>query len=316
MDNILVIGGENFLATFGLENISYPKIVATEVSYPRQLLELTNKHQPKVLIVDATYPAILVWYNEIKQLSQFPYTYCLAIAEENPDSPGDLVKQLSQQAEALENGADAYFALKSDLGASEAQIRVLEAQITVGMRQVEKYRELLQTNDYLSSIAFADPLTQISNRRALEWELPRQVENARNDEIPLSLLILDVDYFKSVNDNHGHLVGDRVLQLLTTRLQHHLRVQDTIFRYGGEEFVILLKQADPPTAYAIAERLRKVICDQPFQVNRNLSLAVTISLGVSSLTSTDDLEGFDLLKRADDHLIQAKSTGRNQVIGE
>ncbi|MEC5032665.1 MAG: GGDEF domain-containing protein [Oscillatoria sp. PMC 1051.18] len=316
MDNVLVIGGENFLATLWLENIPYAKVVATEITYRAQLLEFTERHQPKVLIIDASYPVILGWYNELKQFSQFPYIYCLAIAQENSDSPREIVSQLSREAEALENGADAYLRLKRSSVATEAQKRLLEAQIKVGLRQVEKYRELLQTNDYLSSMAFADPLTQISNRRALEWELPRQIENACNQQIPLSLLILDVDYFKSVNDEHGHLVGDRVLQLLTTRLKHHLRVQDTIFRYGGEEFVVLLKQADAPTAYAIAERLRQVICDQAFQIDRNLSLLVTISIGVSTLTATDDPEGFDLLKRADDNLIRAKSTGRNQAIAQ
>jgi two-component system cell cycle response regulator len=127
--------------------------------------------------------------------------------------------------------------------------------------------------------------------------------------------MLDVDYFKSVNDNYGHQVGDRVLQLLAARLQHNLRLQDTIFRYGGEEFVIVLSQTDSQEAQMVATRLRHLVADQPFNIDGTLALPITISLGLASLIAEDDLKGESLLRRADYNLLHAKSSGRNQVFG-
>jgi len=172
----------------------------------------------------------------------------------------------------------------------------------------------MQTNDVLSTMALADPLTELSNRRAMEWELPRQIQNARAHLTPLSLVMLDVDYFKSVNDNYGHQVGDRVLQLLAARLRHNLRVQDTLFRYGGEEFVILLTQTSFHDAKLVAKRLRRLIGDQPFNIDGTLALNITVSMGLASLIAIDDAKGESLLRRADFNLLQAKSSGRNQVI--
>jgi two-component system cell cycle response regulator len=162
-------------------------------------------------------------------------------------------------------------------------------------------------------MALADPLTELSNRRAMEWELPRQIHNARVESTPLSLVMLDVDYFKSVNDTYGHQVGDRVLQLLAARLRHNLRFQDTLFRYGGEEFVIVLSNTTFQDALIVARRLRCLISDQPFHIDGSLALGITVSMGLASLISTDDAKGESLIRRADHNLLRAKSSGRNQV---
>jgi len=162
-------------------------------------------------------------------------------------------------------------------------------------------------------MALADPLTELSNRRAMEWELPRQIQNARSYSTPLSLIMLDVDYFKSVNDNYGHQVGDRVLQLLAARLQHNLRLQDTLFRYGGEEFVIALSQTNFQEAKNVATRLKCLVSDQPFNIDGTLALQITISLGLGFLNAEDDIKGETLLRRADENLLRAKTSGRNRV---
>lgn len=268
--------------------------------------------------------------------SSLPYSYGEASYTQGKGREiivANRVQQLAIAAQVLENGADAYLqltALQADtrqvstVGEMEAVIaqqaeqeqRLLRAQIQLGFRQAQEYRELIQTSARLSTVALADPLTEVSNRRALAWELPCQIQNAHAQGTPLSLVMLDLDNFKSVNDQHGHLVGDRVLQILAARIRNRLRVHDKIFRYGGEEFVILLKQTDADTAWLVAQRLRQVVGKQPFNLEQTLTLTVTISLGLSLLRPADDIKGVSLLQRADQNLLIAKSRGRNQVVSD
>jgi diguanylate cyclase (GGDEF)-like protein len=166
----------------------------------------------------------------------------------------------------------------------------------------------------LSTFALADALTELNNRRALEWDLPKQIKKARTQGNPLSLVILDVDYFKKVNDTYGHLVGDRLLQLLCSCLRENLRFEDTPFRYGGEEFVVVLPKTTSEEALLVAERLNRVVNKQLFTIDGQLNINITISLGVACLQVDDDEQGFSLLNRADKCLLQAKATGRNQAI--
>ena len=319
--SVLVVGSAQFLTTFvnQIRNIVSGTVEAS--SYLDEVLSLIQIKQPAILILQATQVGSLELCNQIKQQSHSSWTYCILVDDQSEmtDEGNSLNRrrELIAGAEALENGADAYLQLTSagmgDPAMALEESRRLKAQIQAGLRGVNFYKELMQTNDVLSTMALADPLTELSNRRAMEWELPRQIQNAHLHSTPLSLIILDVDYFKSVNDNYGHQVGDRVLQLLAARLQHNLRFQDTLFRYGGEEFVIILSQTDSPEAQAVARRLRCLVSDQPFHINETLALQITISLGLASLVKEDDLKGESLLRRADHNLLRAKSSGRNQV---
>ncbi|QFS42871.1 GGDEF domain-containing protein [Nostoc sphaeroides CCNUC1] len=223
-------------------------------------------------------------------------------------------------AAALKQGVDAYIwhvideKIDHSLTELTANHGLILAQLTVGLRKAQKYRDLIRTNDMLSAIALADSLTELNNRRALEWDLPRQIKKARTQKTPMSLIILDVDHFKKVNDTHGHLIGDRVLQLLCKRLRHNLRCQDTAFRYGGEEFVIILANTTGEEALVVARRLNRVVCEEPFSISNKLTINVTISLGIGCLQAEDDEQGVSLLHHADQCLLQAKTTGRNRVI--
>lgn len=243
--------------------------------------------------------------------------YCLGVEIQADPTPSDRQGEILTQAALLHQGADAYLRLTA--GASElfrAEQQLLLAQLTAAQRWLKQQDELIQANDFLSSIALADPLTELSNRRALEWELPRQTQRAFAQDQPFSLLILDVDFFKGVNDSYGHMVGDRILQRLAQRFRSYLRNQDVIFRYGGEEFVVLLKQADANAAQDVAQRLRCLVAEQPFTVEPNLTLTITISVGAATLQPDDDPEGKSLLNRADQGLLQAKVWGRNQVVNQ
>lgn len=232
-----------------------------------------------------------------------------------------------QELISLEAGADAYLYLapsrlsQPQIPSSQPHLQQnllrhrLQAQIRVGLRQVQTHRELMRTNDVLSAIALSDPLTSLNNRRAFEWELPRQIQNARDRRIPISLIMLDVDFFKSINDTYGHLTGDQVLKFLAARLSHNLRIYDTPFRYGGEEFVIILSNTDREEAMMIANRLCQIVSEQPFAIDETLDLTVTISAGTATLAADDDSKGVSLLQRADQCLLSAKAQGRNRVVG-
>ncbi len=318
---VLVVGNAQFLATYvnQIRNIMSGRVEAS--SYLDEVVPLIQTKQSAVLILQATQVGSLELCHQIKQQTQLGWTYCILIDEGSEliseEMLSDQRYELTACAEALENGADAYLLMTSARTGKTAvaleESRLLKAQIQAGLRGIKYYRELMQTNDVLSTMALADPLTELNNRRALEWDLPRQIQNSRSCSTPLSLIMLDVDYFKSVNDNYGHQVGDRVLQLLAARLQHNLRVQDTLFRYGGEEFLIILSQTSSQEARIVATRLRCLVSDQPFNIDGTLALQITISLGLASLIAEDDLKGESLLRRADHNLLHAKSSGRNQV---
>ena len=313
--SILVVGNDGFKAT--IVNQIHSMISGTvEASCAvNEVIPLIRSKQPAILILQATQSGSLELCAQIKQQSHLGWTYCILVDNQSEITVDQISHNqppdLTAYAEALESGADAYLQITSAV--DYAEIRLLKAQIQAGLRGVQFYREVMQTNDVLSTMALADPLTQLSNRRAMEWELPRQIENSRTHSTPLSLVMLDVDFFKSVNDNYGHQVGDRVLQLLAARLRHNLRIQDTLFRYGGEEFVILLSQTSFQDAHLVAKRLRSLVSDQPFNIDGALALKITVSMGLASLMATDDPKGESLLRRADFNLLRAKSSGRNQV---
>lgn len=158
-----------------------------------------------------------------------------------------------------------------------------------------------------------DPLTSMHNRRYLEQHLgPLVAQNGERGR-PVSLLILDVDHFKVVNDTYGHDVGDEVLREVAHRISSSLRGIDLACRFGGEEFVAAFSGADAAVALQISERLRCKIADQPFPVRTDKGpLAVTISIGVATSVAGDTAQ--TLLKRADLALYRAKKEGRNRVV--
>lgn len=310
---IVVAGDRPFLAR--LEPYLQPwGAVACESPQISDLLALLQEVQASIVILAPQ----LVEQNYIKPLknqSHLAIVYCIAV---NIDpAPCHNTTAILTEVSLLAQGADAYLELlpcPQTAALITAEHQLLQAYLQVAQRDLEQHCCLIKANDFLSSIALADPLTTLSNRRALEWELTRQIQRSQAQGTPLSLLVLDVDLFKAVNDSHGHQVGDRILQLLAQRLRNYLRSQDAVFRYGGEEFVVLLKNTDNAAAAAIAQRLRLLIGEHPFAVDRDLTLTITLSIGVATFQTGDDREGRSLFQRADQGLFQAKSSGRNRVV--
>ncbi|MDX1401975.1 MAG: PleD family two-component system response regulator [Kiloniellales bacterium] len=178
-------------------------------------------------------------------------------------------------------------------------------------RYHEQLRQVLRTS---VSMAYTDPLTSVYNRRYMNAHLERKIMEIAETAKPVSILMIDIDFFKNVNDTHGHAVGDIVLQSLTALLSKHLREFDMIARYGGEEFVIIMSDTDGKVALKVADRLRSIIASQTFAKDAlDGGLRITISLGCA--TATDPMETSEsLLKRADDALYKAKKNGRNCTV--
>ena len=314
--SVLLVGSVEFISKLMARVFDlFPANINAYYDWDEVLPEI-QKQQPNILIIQANNENNLNLCRKIKEQTQKNWLYCIFVEDQFQITDDCLPLNLT--ASALENGADAYMVMTPGASAStyDAENRLLLAQIHTGLRQTRQFRELIQTNSVLSRIAVTDSLTQIKNRCALKSELPEQIINARSGNQPMSLIMLDVDYFKSVNDNYGHLVGDRTLQILVSRIRNHLRIQDGFFRYGGEEFVIILPNTDATTAINIAERLRALVDKQSLIVQPKQRLHITISLGVSTLNLTDDEQGTSLLRRADQNLLKAKSADRNKVIAE
>jgi diguanylate cyclase (GGDEF)-like protein/PAS domain S-box-containing protein len=172
--------------------------------------------------------------------------------------------------------------------------------------------ELQRARDALHWRANHDSLTGLLNRSAMIERLQQEMARSNRDGRPLSVLMLDIDHFKQINDTHGHLVGDEVLCGVATRIREAMRPYDLVARFGGEELLVVVPGCDSAHARSIAERIRLTICAKPFQTTKG-SIRVTISIGVASTETSgpQDLNG--LISRADNALYEAKESGRNCV---
>jgi len=176
------------------------------------------------------------------------------------------------------------------------------------------YRRIFLYRREALELAHFDGLTGIANRRHLMETLERLLEFCRRHGSPMSIIIFDIDYFKQINDSHGHLIGDKVLRHIAGILKNGLRKSDFPGRYGGEEFVVVLPDTTPANAWLVAEKIRRKVENTPAKISEDMVLEMTISAGVSGLyPSTDCFELEDLLKQADDALYQAKRAGRNRT---
>ncbi len=218
-------------------------------------------------------------------------------------------------------GDEAAHSLAYDISIADlnlGEIKLYRAHAFLG-REVRELEKLISTLAYplrnasmyftAMQSAYRDPLTNVNNRGAMDKVLPREIALARRFKTQMSLLVLDVDKFKSINDVHGHQVGDDVLQSFAAVLRDCVRDTDLIFRYGGDEFVISLSNTGLEGALELAERVRNSIerCHQ----YSNIQMMLSTSIGVTDLRENDTAES--LFLRADSALLEAKRRGRNCV---
>lgn len=161
--------------------------------------------------------------------------------------------------------------------------------------------------------AYIDPLTNVSNRAAFDKALDQECDLAQRHDNALMLMMLDIDHFKEINDNYGHVVGDATLKNFSDSINECVRRSDAMFRYGGEEFAVIIRNTELDGAALLAERMRKKIEDMPFKFE-SVQLSITVSIGVAAFLKGEKSQS--LLDRADKLLYQAKKAGRNCIMVE
>ena len=209
-------------------------------------------------------------------------------------------------------------AVREKLSAFIRKITTLDMSLAIDtyhlsqMKQLENSLEnLKQEEDQLRHLANTDELTSLANHANLISVLTTALDQAHRDNTPLCVVMADLDYFKNVNDTHGHLVGDGVLREVAARLRAAVRDVDLVGRYGGEEFMVVFHKTPSVTAQEIAERVRARVAGTPIKL-QNVVIDITISLGLARVHKNDDVAS--LIARADAALYDAKGQGRNRVI--
>ena len=190
------------------------------------------------------------------------------------------------------------------------QVDIFQAIVNSQKNEIE-YRKSLQ--DHFETLAYTDALTGAVNRHQFNSALAEAISCANYERQPLSILLLDIDYFKKINDNFGHGVGDDVLVMFYNACKEAARSGDVVARIGGEEFAIILPKSDAQNAYHFAERLREKIQQLSIMVN-DKAVKLTVSIGVSQWLNDSFSSAEEFVAHADKSLYQAKEQGRNKVV--
>jgi diguanylate cyclase (GGDEF)-like protein len=212
--------------------------------------------------------------------------------------------QQEDKALALQADVDEFLIKPLDIGELQARLRS-------GERLLKLQDNLLHAQEALRYQATHDELTGLWNRAMVRDHLTTELSRSKRSGKSLAVVLADVDHFKKVNDTHGHAAGDAILREASSRMRTALRAYDSIGRYGGEEFLIVLPDCDTDAAVVVAERARTCVAATPVRVG-DTDIPLSISLGVASTSSSpEDPDG--LIHAADSALYRAKSAGRNRV---
>jgi two-component system cell cycle response regulator len=260
--------------------------------------ELYQREPFQIVITDWMMPRLdgpgLI--QKIRSSNNTNYTYIIMLTAID-DKPKVVI--------GLEAGADEYLTKPFDA-------KELIARVASGERIIKLEEQLIKARQQMENLAMQDGLTGLLNRRAIEEHTRTELTLAKRKEQPLSVILLDVDFFKAINDQYGHPVGDQVLRQLSDVLSQNLRQHDRIGRWGGEEFIVILPDTEISKATAVAERMRIAIAETQFAAGNSTHQNVQISLGVTCAQETyPSLE--ELVETADLALYKAKQTGRNRV---
>ena len=274
----------------------YDVMVAANGTEALQILKCSDP--PRLAILDWMMPGMdgLEVCRQVRATPADFYIYILLLTARAES--GDLVQ-------GMEAGADDY--VTKPFNAHELRVR-----LRAGNRILDLQEQLLKAREALRLQATHDSLTGLLNRASILELLQTELERAAREQGSLAVLMADLDRFKQINDTHGHLVGDETLRVAAQRMKACLRRYDTVGRYGGEEFLIVLPGCDFAASFREAERLQNAIAAEPFRMGA-LSLPVTCSLGVSWRACPASVDTDVLIREADLALYSAKSRGRNRV---
>jgi len=236
---------------------------------------------------------------ELKERPEFRLRYVIMLTGETDQE---------DKVEGLELGADDYIT-------KPFQSAELLARIRAAKRIIDLQKELLETNRRLELLSITDGLTKLHNHRYFQDELARAFEESTRYQRPLSMAMVDIDFFKKINDTWGHAVGDDVLKVVSKIFRDSIRSTDLAARYGGEEFAVMMPETDLSDAIAFAEKIRAIIEAEPIRTQAG-PVPATVSIGVSSVPHSKIHGPKELIVAADKALYRAKRGGRNQVQAE
>jgi diguanylate cyclase (GGDEF)-like protein len=286
------------LVKFYLQRAGYAIFECTTGAEARKVLA---EEQWDLAVLDRRLPDLdgVVLAHELKSKRDLRTRYVIMLTGEDDQDA---------KVEGLELGADDYIT-------KPFQHAELLARIRAGKRIVDLQKELVEANKRLELLSITDGLTRLYNHRYLQDELARAFEESARYQRPLSLAIIDIDFFKKVNDSHGHAVGDEVLKAVSKLYGDSVRSTDLVARYGGEEFAVMMPETELDDAIAFAEKIRTLIESTTIETQAG-PLKVTVSIGVASVPFTRTKSSKDLIVQADKALYRAKRAGRNQVQAE
>jgi two-component system, cell cycle response regulator len=264
----------------------------------REALELFARYLPAIVISDWMMPDLsgLDLCQRLRADVHRGYTYIIlltSIAEKN-----NVVKGLAA-------GADDYLTKPFDPGE-------LLARIGVGRRIIDLHRQIDAKNKLLEDLAHTDPLTGLPNRRAIEDWAARQLRGAARHGFPYWVVLADLDSFKSINDTHGHIGGDALLQQFAGILKTVIRSSDICGRLGGDEFLLVVTHVEADAIIKTVERFREKLAEKQFEIG-NEKVTITASFGIAGFSGKEILDFTTLVRRADKALYAAKHAGRNLI---
>lgn len=280
---------ERLKTSYQVEHFSDPELAAEA---------LKNTLQPDVIVISTMLSDVdgLRLAAQLKNVERLRHVPIIVLVDE---------EEQHLMLKGLEVGINDYLSVPLELNEMEAR---LKTQI-----RRKKYQDALRSNYQQSvSMAITDSLTGLYNRHFLDAHLNNMVNSSINNKKSFSVMILDMDHFKAVNDTYGHDAGDEILKALTKRIIDSIRSSDLAARIGGEEFMVLLPETNIADAYILADRMRAKIGTTPFVVSHEIELTKTISIGIAELNLSGD-NAAAMIKRADNALYEAKNTGRNKV---
>ncbi|MBN2329949.1 MAG: diguanylate cyclase [Candidatus Omnitrophica bacterium] len=280
-----------------LKEWGFEVVYASNESEARQIL--SQKHSPQLAVFDFTIATSMDAIDICRQISEKEHgVYKYIIVLVNEENQEDVLY-------SMDFGPDDY--LIKPFNIHEFHFRLNTAQ-----RIIRFQEDLIRERENLKKMSMHDSLTRLYNRAAIMDFYLRELSRCQRRNSFLSLFMVDIDYFKSINDSHGHLAGDAVLREAAHRISDSLRRYDAVGRYGGEEFLVIVPHCDQLQAKQLAERIRTRVSSKPFMIEKK-EIFVTISIGVSACQGRNDSTPEKLIQLADQALYAAKNSGRNRV---
>ena len=296
----VLIADDSIVSRHLLESIlrkwGYEIVLACDGTRAFEILQ--SPDAPSLAILDWLMPGMtgIEVCRRIREKAREPYTYILLLTSKSARE--DLI-------EGMEAGADDYIVKPFDQ-------HELKVRLRAGTRLIELQAELVTTREALREQATKDALTRIWNRASIVDTLERELARSARELGPIGVIMLDLDHFKNINDSHGHFAGDAVLREAAYRMQSSIRQYDSIGRYGGEEFLVLLPGCDEQSTFGQAERLRAQLAKEVIAVG-DARIRLTGSFGCTSALPGRQITPEALIRKADEALYLAKKLGRNRV---